>query len=252
MRAAVVAVALAYVMPAYSVLRNVANGRDKLELVSFKAEGTATVPKALADEVANALGAQTQGGDLQLPMTVSMRVPGRCRVELGSLDSTKVIAAISNQGKRRIEGLEVPALQVLADELCAVLALRSAGEGESRAALEKHLKGLKVDVSLASLGRFAGKVVYIVGASAPGSPQFQAYKEKFDAVNEYGEKLLPARIRFTDDKGAAWDIRLIDYTSLATGDAFPRVVEVWKGDVLQVRLTTLNADAKPKLDEKLF
>jgi hypothetical protein len=184
-------------------------------------------------------------------MTVAMRVPGRCRIELSSLESTRLVAAVSNNGKRRTEGLDVPAMQMLVDELCAMLGMRSAGEGESRAALEKHLKGLKVDVSQASLGRFAGKVVYIVGAPAAGSPQFQAYKEKENAVNEYGEKLLPARLRFSDDKGA-WDIRLIDYTSLSTGDAFPRVVEIYKGDVLQLRLTALSADAKPKLDEKLF
>jgi hypothetical protein len=251
LRAFVAALALAYVMPAYSVLRNVANARDHLELVGLRVEGTATVPKALAGDIAGALGVQAQGADLQLPMTVSMRVPGRCRIELASLESTKVVAAVSNNGKHRTDGLDVPAMQVLVDELCAVLAVRSPGEGESRAALEKHLRALKIDTAQSSLGRFAGKVVYVVGATAAGAPQFQAYKEKENAVNEYGEKLLPARVRFSDDKGA-WDVRLIDYTSLPTGDAFPRVVEIYKGDALQLRLTALSADAKPKLDDKLF
>jgi hypothetical protein len=252
LRLFVLALALAYVMPAYSVLRNVANGRDRLELVGLKVEGTATLPKGVGDDIASAIGVQVGPSELQLPMTVSMHVPGRCRIELSSLESTKVVAAVSSNGKRRFEGVEVPALEVLSDELCAVLALRSAGEGESRAALERHLKGLKVDVAVSSLGRFAGKIAYIVGAVAPGSPQFWAYKDKFDAVNEVGEKVTPARLRFADDKGAAWDIRLIDYSSMSTGDTFPRVVEIYKGDALQLRLTSLSSDAKPKLDDKQF
>jgi hypothetical protein len=250
-RALFAAVVLAYVMPAYSVLRNVANARDKLELVGIKVEGTAVVQKPLAETVATGLNIAAPQGELATTMTVAMRVPGRCRVELSSPESTKVVAAVNNNGRRRTEGPEVPALQVLVDELCATLALRSAGEGESRAALEKHLRSLKVDVGASALGRFEGKIAYVVGGKEPTSAQFWAYKEKFDAVKDEGEKLLPARVKFSDDRGS-WDVRLIDYTTTSTGDAFPRVVEVYKNDALQLRLTSLNAELKPKLDEKLF
>jgi hypothetical protein len=200
------------------------------------------VPQAAAADYANALGVTQGPGELQLNGAISIRVPGRCRVELTSLDSTKTVAAISSNGKRRTEGTELPALGVAADEVCAALALRSAGEGESRAAVERHLSGLKVDVKQSSLARYDGTLAYVVGNPAAGSPQFWVYKD---------DKFHPARVRFADDKGVVWDVKFKDYASQAV-DAFPRLVEVWKGDALQLRFTTLNTDLKTKLDDKLF
>lgn len=236
------ALLLAYVMPSYSVLKRMATERDELALVNLRVDGTATVPSAAAADYANALGVTTGPGELQLSATISMRFPGRCRVELSSLDSTKSVAAVTANGKRRIEGAELPAVQVAADEICAVLALRGSGEGDSRAAVEKHLAGLKVDVKQASLGRYQGKLAYVVGAPAKGAPQLWVYKD---------EKFHPGRVLFADDKGVWWDVRFVDYDSQAI-DWFPRLVEVWKGDALQLRITTLGTDNKTKLDDKLF
>ncbi len=244
--------ALTYVMPSYSVLRRTAKSRDDLELVGLRVEGTAQVPKGVADDLASSLGVQAGQGELQLSMAVSMRVPGRCRIELSSVESTKSVASISNNGRARSDGTSMPAMQVLTTELCAVLALRGAAEGESRVALEKHLSALKVDIRLSSLGRFAGKVAYIIGDPKPGAATFWAYKDKDDSDKGDGEKLRPARVKFTDEKGQAWDVRLMDYSSLSGGDLFPRVVEIYLGDALQLRLTTQSADAKVKLDDKLF
>jgi hypothetical protein len=231
-----------YVMPPFSVLKRMASERDDLSLTALRVDGTATAPPAVAPQFADALGVSAGQGELQLTMSISMRLPGRCRVELSSLDSTRSIAAVSNNGKRRTEGTELPALQVVADEICAALALRGAGEGDSRAAVEKHLGAHKVDLRQASLGRFQGTLAYVIGDPKHGAPQFWVYKD---------EKFHPGRSMFTDDKGVTWDVRFIDYASQAI-DWFPRVVEVWKGDALQLRMTTLNTDARPKLDEKMF
>lgn len=241
MRVAVIALLLAYVMPAYSVLRRMAKQRDELQLTSLRVEGTATVPAAAAAEYANALGVTAGQGELVLNVAVSMRLPARCRVELSSLDSTKSIAAVSSNGKRRAEGAELPALQVMADQVCAVLALHGADENDSRGAVEKHLSSLKVDTRLCSLARYDGGLAYVIGNAAAGSSQLWVYKD---------DDFHPARVRFSDEKGA-WDVKFKDYASQAT-DSFPRVVEVWKGTDLQLRVTTLNIDSKPKLDDKLF
>ena len=242
MRLVVAALVLAYVMPPYSVIRRMAEYRDDLQLTNLQVEGTVTVPQAAAAEFANALGVGAGPSELQLAGTVSMRLPGRCRVELSSLDSTRSVAAISNAGKRRAEGVELPVLQVAADEICAALALRGAGEGESRASVERHLGALKVDTKQSSLARYDGTLAYVVGNPAQGSPQLWVYKD---------DKFHPARLRFADDKGVQWDVKFKDYASQAV-DAFPRLVEVWKGGELQLRFTTLNVDAKTKLDDKLF
>lgn len=243
MRLAVLLFALSYVMPSYSVLKRLANGRDDLELSSLRVDGTAVVPAALAGDIAQALGITAGPGELTLGMVVSMRLPGRCRVELTSLDSTKTVAAVTNNGKKRADGPEVPALAVVADQVCGLLALHGAGDGDSRAAIEKHLQAFKIDPRGSALARFHGKLAYIIGDAKNANAQLWVYKS---------EKFPPARVRFLDAGGASWDVQFIDYTSQSTGDWFPRQVEVYKADVLQLRLTTLNADNKAKLDDKLF
>ena len=242
LKVAVVGLLVAYVLPTYSILRRMADGRDDLALNALKVEGSAAVSPSSAREVAALMGVDWQSGELMLGFTASMRLPGRCRLELSSTQSTKTLAAVSSNGKRRSEGGELPALQVAVDELCAVLALRGAGEGESRAAIERHLAALKVNSRLTSLGRFRGTVAYVLGDTGETAPQLWIFKDHFN----------PARVRFTDDKQLAWDVHFFDYTSQATGQAFPRQVLVSKGSEPVLRLTTLKGDLKPKLDDALF
>lgn len=249
LKAAVVALAVGYVLPAYSILRRMADNRDDLGLTALKVEGSAAVSPSSAKEVAGLLGVPWQSGELMLTFTVSMRLPGRCRVELGSPESTKTVAAVSSNGKKRMEGGELPALQVMIDEICAVLALRGAGEGDSRVAVEKHLAALKVNTKSTALGRFRGTVAYVLGDLTEGAPQLWIYKP---AASSSQSDMHPARVRFTDDKQVAWDVHFFDYASQAAGEAFPRLVAVSKGPEQVLRLTVLKADSKPKLDDALF
>ena len=59
------------------------------------------------------------------------------------------------------------------------------------------------------------------------------------------EFFYPARVKFTDEQGQAWDVRFVDFASQATGGWFPRQIEVWKGDALAMRFTGLQGDGKP-------
>jgi hypothetical protein len=127
------------------------------------------------------------------------------------------------------------------DEICALLALRGSGEGDSRAALEKHLSNLKVDTRQISLARYDGSLAYLIGQTTAGASQFWVYKT---------DRFQPGRIRFTD-VGGRWDLKFRDYASQAN-DGFPRVFEVWKDDVMQFRMTTLNADSKARVEDNLF
>jgi hypothetical protein len=237
----VLAALLAYVMPAPSVLKRVAAGRDEVSVTAVKAEGQAAVAPALAKDLAAALGASWTSGELPLAATWSVRFPGRCRLDLLATDSTKGLAAVWAQGKKRTEGPELPAAAVAVEQLCATLALHSAAEGESRAALERHLAALKVDTRVVTLGRFEGAVAYVLGERAESSPQLWVYKDRF----------LPARVRLPDAEGG-WDVRFIDYTSQSTGEWLPRVVEVYRGGELQLRLTVLSADGRPSLEGVKF
>src|SRR5690606_11816599 len=111
----------------------------------------------------------------------------------------------------------------------------------------RHLTELKVDVKQVSLTRLDGAVTatsvsYLIGDKADGQPQLWVSKEQF----------LPVRLRFSGGGGAEWDARFSDYTSQATGEVWPRVLEVRRGAEPQLRVLLLSADTKAKLDDVKF
>lgn len=242
MKAALVtALVLAYLMPAYSILRRLAKGRDDMTITALKVEGTVSIPQPGAKEVAAAMGLEVGRGDLQLSATWAMKLPGRCRLQVGSVDSTRTAQVSYAQGKTKSDGPDIPGLVHAVNHACGILALRSAGDGESRAALEKHLSTVKIDTRKVSLARFLGTSAFVLGPR-DGPSQFWVYKD----VSK--DDFYPARVKFNDESGQAWDVRFIDYTSQATGDWFPRQTEVWKGNELLLRFTALQGDGKPDAD----
>ena len=242
MRLAVIAVLLGYVLPSYSILKRMGNQRDEITLTSLKLDGLGAVSPVVAKELASSLGSSWSSGELSLTATFLMKFPGRCRLELSSPETAKSLAVVWNNAKKRSEGPEFAAAQAGVDELCAFLSPRSANDGETRANLDRHLKSLKVDTQQVALGRFEGTTVFIIGDKKEGSPQVWVYKDRF----------LPARVRYTDDKGTAWDVRFIDYTSQATADWFPRQVEVLKGTEPHLRLMVLGSETRPEIEQSKF
>jgi hypothetical protein len=237
----IVAFALAYLMPAYSVLKRLATARDEMPVSSLKADGVAAVAPVIARELAPALGSSWSSGTWTLSSSLSVRFPGRCRLDLTPTDSTKVLTVAFSNGRKRTEGPAFAAAEVALEQVCAVLALRSGTEGETRSAIEHHLADLKIDTRQVSLGRFEGAVVYVLGDRSAKGANFSVYKQHF----------LPARLRLPDANGG-WDVRFIDYTSQATGDWLPRVIEIYRADELYLRLTVMSADGKASLESTKF
>ncbi len=242
MKALLAALVTAYIMPTWGVLKRFAAQRDDLGVSSLRAEGVAVVAPALARDVAAKLGTTWNSGELNLGVSLAVRFPGRCRLELSSPESTKTIVASTAGGKARAEGPALPAALVALEQACAVLALKSSGEGATREQVLKHLGTLNVETKLVSLARFNGTVAYAIGNREEGNAQLWIYKDRF----------LPARVRFTDAAGLAWDVRFSDYTSQATGDWWPRVLEVYKGNEPQLRVMVLTADPKADLSAVKF
>ncbi len=245
MKAQVVALVTAFIMPTYGVLKRYAVTRDEQSVTQLKAEGVAAVSPVLAKDVSALLGVTWNSGELNVNAALAVRFPGRCRLELTSPESTKAIVVTTAGGKRRNEGGELAALNVGLEQVCAILALKAGEDGATRDLLLKHLGSLKVETKLVSLARMGGslnQVSYLIGNKADGQPQFWVYKDKF----------LPARVRFTDDKGTAWDVRFSDYTSQSTGELWPRVLEVYKGNEPQLRVMVLSADTRADLSQVKF
>lgn len=234
--------ALAYVLPAGSILRRVAEGRDDLRLFALRVDGTATFFGDTSREAGSALSVPSDLGDVQTDASVLFKVPGRCRIELKPLEGAKS-ASIHSGGKTRQEGKALAAVEVAVAEVCAFLAMRSESDAEGRATLERHLRARGVSMEAQTwLARFGGEVAYVIGKREQGAPQMWVYKDSF----------LPARIQFKGGDGLLWDVRFFDFTSPATGEWFPRSIEVVRDGKLAMRFTALSADSRSKLDDKLF
>jgi hypothetical protein len=241
MRGVLVALVASFVMPAWSVLKRLANARDDLSLTALRATGVATVGPAEARSVAATLGSVWTSGSLTLSAVLSMRLPGRCRLDVASPDSSKPVAVTWAHGKRSTADGAWPSGQVAVAHACALLALHSGNEGESRQALERYLADLKVDSRLTSLGRVGEHVAVVIGDRAEAAASLWVYKDRF----------LPARVRFTDATGR-WDLRFIDYASQATGEWFPRILEVDHDGERTLQVSLMAADGKARLDSNLF
>lgn len=233
--------ALAYVMPSVSILRRVVREEDKAQVYSWKIEGSLSFFGATAKEAAPALKTTLEGVELQSDGVISLRFPHRCRFDAVSADGTTSAAIVSN-GKPRTEGTAIPAMQTAIEQLCGVLAVRTGDEEAARSAVERHLSKLGVDVKKSSFGRMGTDITYVIGDPAPDKATFHVHKDSF----------APAQLRFTDAQGVKWDVRFHDFYSPTTGNAFPRVTELFKNGELQLRFTVLKAEPKAQFADKVF
>lgn len=234
------AAALAYVIPATSVLRRMTTEEDKIQVYSWKIEGSLSFFGASAKEAAAALSLTSESNELQLDGVVSLKHPGRCRFDAVSAEGTSSGAVLVNS-KPRTEGKPIPVLQTVTGQICALLVQRSGQEGAAKAAVERHLSRLGVDIKRSSLGRIGSSITYLIGDPAADKPQLHVNKDSF----------TPARISFTDG-GQKWDVRFQDFYSPQTGDQFPRVTEVWRNGELQLRFTALTAEPKAQFADTVF
>lgn len=234
--------AAAYVLPGGSILRRMVEAREDLRLFTLRVEGTLSFFGDAAKEAGAAMAVPADRPELQVDATILLKLPGRCRLEVAPVEG-KPAASIASGGRPRREGNALPAADVLVSQVCAILALRTASDAEARAVLEKHLRELRVDLDApTSLARWGGEVAYVLGKGGPGEPQFWVYKDSF----------LPARLKFKDKGGVEWDVHFYDYSSPATGEWFPRMLELDKNGALALRFTGLKGDVKAKLEDSLF
>lgn len=235
-------VALAFVMPSFSILRHMTNVRDDLGLYAVRVDGLASFRGSAVREAGAALGIPSDRSEILTDASFAMKLPGRCRLELTPLEGNKA-ASVESYGKRRTEGAALAVTQNALAAVCSLLAVRSSSEGEARASVERFLEQMKVDrAGKTWLARFGEDVAYVIGSRDDTKPQLWVFKDTF----------LPARMRWSDEQGTAWDVHFYDYTSPATGEWFPRLLEVRRGGELVLRFTSLRADTKGPLADKLF
>jgi hypothetical protein len=242
---AVLAVALpaaAYVLPTAAVLRRLGERRAALGAETLEATGTLEAQGPAAEMLAQVIGLQAPGARLSAPARLLVKVPRRCRLELTSPETPEAARPFVALRDARLSGplADVPAAAALVRATCALLAVPNAGDASEPYAAALAARG--VAVAETTLGRFDGRLAYVVGGRAADAKPL-AWIDK--------ETYQPMRLVSREGAGLV-DVRLLGWGSATGGDWLPRALEVLEGDAPRLRFTTEQAAANPKLAETLF
>jgi len=234
--------AAAYVLPTSAILRRVGERRAALGADTFEATGTLEAQGPAAERLAQATGGAAPGARLTAPARILVKVPRRCRLELAPPETPEAERPFVALRDNRLGGplADVPAAAALVRAVCALLAVPTAGDASEPYAAALAARG--VTVAEATLGRFDGRLAYVVGGrAAEAKPLAWIDKETYQPM------------RLVSREGPALvDVRLLGWGSATGGDWLPRAIEVLDGDQPRLRFTTEQAAANPKLAEALF
>ena len=236
--AAIALPALAYLLPTTSVLRRLGERREKLAVAALEVTGTLQAEGPLADRLRAAAG-QPAGGIATMPARFLLKVPGRCRLEVvGATPAESPFVALRDGRVTGTGGLETdPAVTATLRALCMLLGTSTAGDASDAYAAALTRRG--VSLAEQSLGRFDGRVAYVVGGRArEARPMLYVDKDSFQ----------PLRL-VAPEGGALVDVRLLGWGSPTGGDWFPRAVEAVQAERLLLRFTTERANANPRIPE---
>jgi hypothetical protein len=240
--AAVALPAAAYVLPTAAVLRRLGERRAAVGAEALEAAGTLDAQGPAAERLAQLTGLPAAGARLSAPARLLVKVPRRCRLELAPPETPEAERPFVALRDARLSGplADVPAAAALVRATCALLAVPTAGDASEPYAAALAARG--VAVAETTLGRFDGRLAYVVGGrAADAKPLAWIDKETYQPM------------RLVSREGAALvDVRLLGWGSATGGDWLPRAVEVLEGDQPRLRFTTERAAANPKLAEALF
>jgi hypothetical protein len=239
--------AAAYLPPATAILKRLAERRADAGLSAMEVRGALSLTGEGARRVSVASGLTLAGSDLALPAVLLLKTPGRCRLEV-ALEGVTASGrpAVTVRGGRAVShrGLgESPGALALAEGVCALLGDKGAGGGiESQRAIARRLAGRGIDLRDVAIGRIGGRVAWVMGGR-PREARPQAWVDK--------QSFQPIRL-LAPLAGEPRDVRLLEFGSPITGDAFPHVVEVWRGSELEARFTAEKLTANPRIPDAVF
>jgi len=239
--AALPALALGYVLPVQGILRRLGEKRASLSLDALEVVGTLQAEGRGSERLSTAVGGAPSARP-SAPARLLVKIPGRCRLELGSPEVPQAERPWLSLRDGKASGplAELPAAAALLRAVCTLLAVPPAGDASEAYASALGRRG--VALGDAALGRFEGRVAYVVGGRARDArPLAWVDKETFQ----------PLRLQ-AQDGGSPWDVRLLGWGSPTGGDWFPRAVEAWEGAELRMRLTTERVAPNPRLPDTLF
>ncbi|UCF92364.1 MAG: hypothetical protein JSW39_29545 [Desulfobacterales bacterium] len=167
--------------------------------------------------------------------------PGAFRSDLNSKNGERIHVSVDGESLTVVDGSIVPTAPTRFDLYKDLLLLRS------RKILVERLSLLGVDVSVSSLGRFEGHVVFVVGAIYPDESVPQLWIDK--------NTLQPIRWIITgrnqETSSEPFEIRYFEWRPMGN-IWYPRRIEFIQGDQLVRELQSEKYELNPTLATELF
>jgi hypothetical protein len=235
--------AAAYILPVPGILKRMGERRAVLALDTLEVQGTLSGRGPAAERLAAAAASRLAGPEVSVPARVLVKVPGRCRLEVARPDVAEAERPFVAVRDGKVSGplADLPAAVALVRATCTLLALPTAGDATGAYTAALGRRGVALDD--VSLGRFDGRLAYVLGGRAKDAkPLLFVAKDGFQ----------PLRLLTAAEGPDLVDVRLLGWGSPIGGDWFPRAAEVWARDALALRFTTERASPNPKLAETLF
>lgn len=161
---------------------------------------------------------------------LELRFPLKCK-----LQTPAPAAVLVRNGVVEQEGAGLGAARDLARLACPLLTFKGGKREAAEEALKAAVVAAGADLNATALERFADRAAWVIGANArePHKPQLWFYKDE----------MAPARLVAREGQ-ALYDLRLLHYGTPASGQAFPRVIELWQDGRLSARFESLEAGSR--------
>ncbi len=221
----------AHILPADFILRMLVEKRRRLDFQDLTVELTTEI----------------EGHDSPVEERVYLKPPERMRrVRQGEDSVTVYVFREGEVGQgpenaiQRIKGAPADLLTTL---------LTPAGEDleQAQARVLRVLAAHGINTRTVSLSRDGDGVAYVIGAppKTPDKPQLWIDKDTF----------LPTRAIFTrklDGKDVRVELRWLEFASSATGELYPRVIEMYHNGVLRERSEAQKVESNRKVPDSFF
>ncbi|MBC8199926.1 MAG: hypothetical protein H8E80_07780 [Desulfobacteraceae bacterium] len=182
-----------------------------------------------------------QMGAVEINETLSYVFPEEFRSDILSENTQKIHVVSKDRTLTIIDGKIADDFQSVFDIYKDLILYRS------RILLQKRLDMLGVDGSIASLGRFRGKIVYIVGAQYPDESASQVWIDK--------DTFRPIRWIISKKAGNgrqdAIEFRYVQW-KMFDNNWYPIRIEIYQDDTLLREIVVDNIDTTPSFSEDFF
>ncbi|UCD84518.1 MAG: hypothetical protein JSU92_14825 [Deltaproteobacteria bacterium] len=221
----------AYIIPTHQIVRLMVKGKP--EVTAFRIEQLTTF-----------FGDTFTGGKLEVPSLLFLEGPDKARLEISLPQEKRILVS---QGKQSVSLAAKRIVPEDKTELRQRLIFRDLILLPSTTAILRLLREEGIDATKVALGRYKGKVSYIIGAREGEENVPQLWIEK--------ERLLPLRFigRVTIERAIKKiEINYQDYRYLNGGHSYPFQVEFYTDGKLTQCFRAKEIYENPKLVKGMF